>query len=305
MDYYGEDEKLERRREQRTMKNGGSVLKLLGIIFLCIGIAGIPVGILFMVLMPGEPLFGIIFGGIMMVFLIPGGICLGIHIGSHKKREELISAGKHVFADVVDIDELVNVEMHYDRQSIHPYVIICKYVDATGKEYQFKSKYLMYNPSALVDGKRLKVYVDLSKPRRYYVDTNSILPETAVLHKFKVDTKGNEKRLEEGGQYVWAETCGVELIGRIKVSGLMKPTFVKLSENVAEKLNIPVDEKNRAYFGYKVLCKFTAPDGVIHIFASREMWGEPENDYVGQRVKVYYGGADYKKYHVDLESLEI
>ena len=65
---------------------------------------------------------------------------------------------------------------------MNPYFIVCKYVEANGKEYLFKSKSLLYNPSALITEKQLKVYVDLKNPKKYYVDTSLIAEEKNVLY---------------------------------------------------------------------------------------------------------------------------
>lgn len=62
-------------------------------------------------------------------------------------------------------------------------------------------------------------------------------------------------------------------------------------------------KKNRAFMGYTVLCRYDAPDGKIHIFASRGQWGEPQRDYQGENVRVYYSGKNYESYHVDLNSI--
>lgn len=174
---------------------------------------------------------------------------------------------------------------------------------ANGKEYLFKSKSLLYNPSALITEKQLKVYVDLKNPKKYCVDTSSILPDSAVLHKFKFDSRGKERALLKEGNYINAVTCGVELVGRIKVNSIVKPMFLKVTDSLSEQFKVPVDEKNRAFVGYTVLCRYDAPDGKIHIFASRGQWGEPQRDYQGENVRVYYSGKNYESYHVDLNSI--
>ena len=145
--------------------------------------------------------------------------------------------------------------------------------------------------------------IDLKNPKKYYVDTSSILPDSAVLHKFKFDSRGKERALLKEGNYINAVTCGVELVGRIKVNSIVKPMFLKVTDSLSEQFKTPVDEKNRAFMGYTVLCRYDAPDGKIHIFASRGQWGEPQRDYQGENVRVYYSGKNYEPYHVDLNSI--
>ena len=235
------------------MENGASLLKKLSIIFLCIGTLGVSGSLILCFIVPSLWLFSIIFGSVLAVFLIVGIICMIIYTTKKGKKEKLIANGKYIYADIVDI--------------------VCKYGEANGKEYLFKSKSLLYNPSALIKEKQLKVYVDLKNPKKYYVDTSSILPDSAVLHKFKFDSRGKERALLKEGNYINAVTCGVELVGRIKVNSIVKPMFLKVTDSLSEQFKVPVDEKNRAFVGYTVLCRYDAPDGKIHIFASRGQWG--------------------------------
>ena len=118
-------------------------------------------------------------------------ICMIIYSTKKGKKEKVIANGKYIYADIVDIDVNVYQKVQIDRISMNPYFIVCKYVEANGKEHLFKSKSLLYNPSALITEKQLKVYVDLKNPKKYYVDTSSILPDSAVLHKIKFDSRGN------------------------------------------------------------------------------------------------------------------
>ncbi len=177
---------------------------------------------------------------------------------------------------------------------------MCEYADGSGNQYSFKSGPLLYNPSGLLKSDQLKVYVNLSRPARYYVDTNEILPETAVLHKFKYDSARNAQQLIAAGKYLNAVTCGVEVVGRITVNGLAKPGFLKLPESIAKQFGLSLDERGRAFWGYTVLCRYTAKDGAVHIFASRGIRGEPDQTHIGEPVKVYYEGNNYRKYHVEL-----
>ena len=270
------------------MENGASILKKLGIIFLCIGTLGVSGSLILCFIVPSLWLFSIIFGSVLAVFLIVGIICMIIYSTKKGKKEKLIANGKYIYADIVDIDVNVYQKVQIDRISMNPYFIVCKYVEANGKEHLFKSKSLLYNPSALITEKQLKVYVDLKNPKKYYVDTSSILPDSAVLHKFKFDSRGKERALLKEENYVNAVTCGVELVGRIKVNSIVKPMFLKVTDSLSEQFKTPVDEKNRAFMGYTVLCRYDAPDGKIHIFASRGQWGEPQRDYQGENVRVYY-----------------
>lgn len=284
------------------MKNGQSILKLLALPFMAGGVALLAVGA-FAGLLSGVWLFTLIMGSIGFIFLGVGGICISIHNNKLDRKRKLMAAGKFVHARVMDIYADPYRDIHVDQISMNPFFIMCRYVDGSGAEYDFKSEALLYNPSGLLRTRQLKVYVDLARPKRYYVDTNEILPESAMLHKFKFDKEKNARKLVEAGKYIHAITCGVELIGRIKVNGILKPGFLRLPGSIARQFGMALDEKGCGFLGYTILCRYDAPDGTIHIFASEGIWGEPESLHVGEEVKVYYSGDGYRKYHVDVKPL--
>ena len=292
------------------MKNKTNIWHLLSKIFFFVALVLILIGgIIIFALRRTHSMFGLIFGGAWVaVGVFFGLFALGMFLpyksGADRKKK-LMEYGRYVMADIVDIDVNRYQTVQMGTMEMHPYFIVCSYVDGNGVEYTFKSKSLYYNPSGLLRSNQLKVYVDLEKPRKYYVDTDAILPENAVLHKWKADTKRNAERLIAEGNYVNATTCGVEHQGHIIISGACLTQFVKISEKLAEKINFSVDEKNRAYFGYTILCRYDAPNGVPHIFASKIIFGEAESDYVDQPVRVYVSGKKFKNYHVDVRCLGI
>lgn len=282
------------------MKNGQSILKLLALIYLLVSAVLMTVGAAVGILVSGAGLYGIITGSIGFLFFVIGLILFVVYKQASNKKKKLMEAGQYVYAKVTDIDVNPHQQVQVHRIAMHPFYILCSYVDGSGNQYRFKSGPLLYNPSALLKSDQLKVYVNLSRPGRYYVDTNEILPETAVLHKFKYDSMRQAQQLTSAGKYVTAVTCGVELAGRITVNGLAKPGFLKLPESIARQFGLSLDERGRAFWGYTVLCRYTAKDGTIHIFASRGIRGEPDRPYIGEPVKVYYEGNNYRKYHVEL-----
>lgn len=286
------------------MKNKKSVLALLSKIFLGVAAGVILFGfIMYLVMGEDSWLFGLVWIIVGLAFLVASLVLFLIYKLGANKKESLIAAGKYVMAEIVDIDVNVYQEIQMGNVPMHPYFITCRYIDAMGNTYFFKSRNLLYNPSGLLRSNLLKVYVDLAKPNRYYVETDAILPGEAVLHKFNYDTNGNARSLIEGGQYIQAVTCGVEHTGRIRVSGIVAPMFMNISEKLSEKLNLGRDEKGRVSFAYTILCRYDAPDGTPHIFASKQIFGEPASDYMGQTVNVYYSGNNFKKHHVDLRGL--
>ncbi len=292
------------------MKNKTNIWHLLSKIFFFVSLGLILTGgIIILALHQTYREFGLIFGGawaaVGVVFgLFALGMFLHYKSGADRKKY-LMESGRYVMADIVDIDVNRYMKVRVGSKEMHPYFIVCRYVDGSGQEYTFKSGNLYYNPSGLLKSTQLKVYVDFAKPKKYYVDTDEILPGNAVLHKWKLDTERDAERLMTEGNYVNATTCGVEHQGRIAVSGACLPQFLQMSEALAEKLHMGLDEKNRAYLGYTILCRYDAPNGIPHIFASKILFGEAESDYIGQPVRVYVSGKDFKDYHVDVRGLGI
>ena len=84
------------------MENGASLLKNLGIIFLCIGTLGVSGSLILCFIVPSLWLFSIIFGSVLAVFLIVGIICMIIYTTKKGKKEKLIANGKYIYADIVD-----------------------------------------------------------------------------------------------------------------------------------------------------------------------------------------------------------
>lgn len=284
------------------MKNGKSVLKLLALIFILVGVILIGMGAAAQ-LVSGMGLFMFVMCLIGSIFLCIGGIFFFIDQVGMRRRQKLKDDGKFVYAQIVDIDVDLYKQVQIERISMNPFFILCRYRDGGGRTYDFKSGALLYNPSGLLQSDKLKVYVDLDKPKRYYVDTDEILPENAMLHKFKLDSEKNSQRLKNIGNYINATTCGVELFGRIKVNGIIKSQFLKLPDHIARQFHMSKDEKGRVFAGYTILCRYQDMNGIVHIFASKGILGEPDSPHMGEKVKVYYDGADYKYYHVDIDSL--
>lgn len=291
------------------MKNKTNVWKLVSMIFFGIAIGLVLFGVFsFLIFQYIEYGFAVIFGSVMsgigVLFGLIGLVMFLVVKSQADTKKRLVESGSYVMADIVDIDVNPTQSVQMGTMKMHPYFIACRYVDGNGQTYIFKSKSLYYNPSGLLKSNQLKVYVDLAKPNKYFVDTDSILPEHAVLHKWTFTTKGNEKLIETGN-YVQATTCGIEHQGRIRISGMCLPHFVEMSPELASKLNMGIDEDNRAYLGYTILCRYDEPNGTPHIFASKILFGEAKSDYIDMPVKVYYSGQGYKNYHVDVRDLGI
>ncbi len=291
------------------MKNKTNVLELLSKIFFGVGIGLVLLGATFFLTLKiinyaFAVIFGSIWAGMGVLFSLIALIMYLIFKNGADKKKSLKEAGQYVMADIVDIDENVNMSVQMGTKKMHPYFLYCQYVDGNGQPHLFKSGNLYYNPSGLLKSPQIKVYVDMANPKKYHVDTDSILPENAVLHKWEFSLNGNPKIMERGN-YVQAMTCGIEYQGRFRLNGVCASQFLKLPDALAEKLNTGLDDKNRSYLGYTILCRYDAPNGTPHIFASPMLFGEAKSDYIDMPVKVYVADDKYKNYHMDLRDLGI
>ena len=283
------------------MNKSGKLTRVLGIIFSIIGGALLLLGLAFLAIRDWGWIVTISVGTPGFLMLLVGVVCLGIHSSKNKKKNALLAKGKYVLAEVTQVEWLYIRKFKTNFIEWSPYSITCKYSDDTGKTYYFKSESLPYNPEDIMESNLLKVYVDLDHPKDYYVDCSSILPNNTQLHKF-TSLAGSES-LKERGNYVLATTCGTEIV---KHPG--KEWYMLLQHLMEPE----PDKKDRTdYFhgvirciGYRVLCRYDAPNGEVHIFASKGRWGTPEQAYRGEQVRVYYEGEDFKKYYVDLEDIQ-
>lgn len=258
------------------MQSSKSIRKVLGITFVAIGLGGATIGGIIAYILSHSMLITFIPIGAFDLFFLTGVILFMSATKEVRSKRILMEKNQYVMAEIVKVYWDSKRSYAVEQMELHPYRILCEYRDSNGATYQFESKPLLYNPTGLITSNQLRVFVDLQKPKEYYVDTTSILSDDAFLHKFK-NGIGSEK-LKEQGQFILATTCGTEIAGVIYVAGVAR---------VGPK-------------GYQVLCKYQASDGSVHIFASNKIEGEPTRSYVGEQVRVYYTGKNYCNYYVDL-----
>lgn len=108
-----------------------------------------------------------------LVFTAIGGGIIGYGWWSAKKEALLRRHGHLIHADLqqVEVNEALEVN------GANPFRIVAQWHDVKQNElFIFKSANLWIDPTNFVQGRKIPVYVDLSKPSRYHVDT-SFLPK--------------------------------------------------------------------------------------------------------------------------------
>jgi hypothetical protein len=108
-----------------------------------------------------------------LVFTTIGGGVIGYGLWATKKENFLRQHGHLVQADL----QQVEVNQALEVNGANPFRIVAQWHDAKNNElFIFRSANLWFDPSKFVQGRKIPVYVDLSKPSRYYVDI-SFLPK--------------------------------------------------------------------------------------------------------------------------------
>ena len=159
---------------EKKIKSGFGARMLLGIIFGLMGAIFFLVGVTLVFVVPNEIklLFFVIFGGIGLAFLIPGIIFLVLESKKKSAQKKLLENGYYIEADFFDIDWDTTVNVN----GRSPYFVRFRYEDAQGNVHLFKSRNMFINPDTLLTDRKVKVYVNGTDYKYYYVDIDEILP---------------------------------------------------------------------------------------------------------------------------------
>jgi len=109
-------------------------------------------------------LMGVVFGSVAAVMLIT-------EVRKNIKMKNLLASGQYIMAKI----DSINLNVNYSVNGRHPYNIICNYYDDyKDVTYIYKSDNLWFDPEEIISSRgieELKVYVDRTNPKKYYVDT--------------------------------------------------------------------------------------------------------------------------------------
>lgn len=145
------------------MNKTNSVFKLLGLIFSLVG-AAMLAGTLVFLSLEGDARIGAIpFGVNAFVFLGIGLSFLGVAIARSRRKDQLLSHGEAIIAEIVSLETVQNINMN----GRHPARLICRYKE-NGTVYIYRSEEIYGYPE--LTAQSVTVYRDPYKPKRYYVD---------------------------------------------------------------------------------------------------------------------------------------
>ena len=170
--------------ENRKIKPGWHAAGIVGMIFTPMGLLYTVLGVLLWYFKAGDDpedpvIFLCVFGGIGAAFLLTG---LGLLWADIRRRNAVRRAaefGTMVMADVVAIQPVNSVSTH---KGDHPWIVECRCQDPeTGVFHVLHSRYLYFNPTGLIEGKQVPVYVDRDGGKYgYYVDIDAVLPQVEI-----------------------------------------------------------------------------------------------------------------------------
>ena len=164
----------------RKRKFGWSGYGIVGMIFLPMGLFFIALGLLLWRTGAGDTetenlILLCVLGGQGVIFALAGAICLMKDIRRRRGMQEAIDQGYYILAKVAGTTVQTNVSMN----GRHPCVVECQAMQ-DGVLHIYRSRYLYFDPTAVLDGREVKVYINRNDPKQYYVDIDELLPEVVI-----------------------------------------------------------------------------------------------------------------------------
>jgi hypothetical protein len=111
------------------------------------------------------------------VFSIIGFVQLFVQNKKKNLKQNLLSYGELVYADTEEISKNFNLNINGEN----PYRITCKWLDSSsGVCYTYISENFWQLTKAITDAKKIPVYIDRQKPKKYYVALDEIKEQLNV-----------------------------------------------------------------------------------------------------------------------------
>lgn len=89
-----------------------------------------------------------------------------------KKCKKILQSGNHIYTKYLCVEALVG----HAKDAAKGYQIVTAWRDSSGKEHQFKSEKLSFNPMEYILDQTIKVMIDKKNKKRYIMDL-SFLPK--------------------------------------------------------------------------------------------------------------------------------
>lgn len=151
----------------------GGIWAAVGTIFLVAGL----VGFLNADSQPAAPVFmNLLFTGLGGLFAAIGYTIVLFQIFRARRKKNLLENGRRVYAELGEIyqDTSVSVNGRYLWR------VSCRYMDERGTMHIFRSDGLNFDPSGLLTGLQIPVYLEEGRPDHYAVDLDAVLPRIEI-----------------------------------------------------------------------------------------------------------------------------
>jgi hypothetical protein len=117
----------------------------------------------------------VILGGLGAVFLLIGGGMILVPLRRKRADDYLAHEGVPVEADI----QSVGINTAVSVSGRNPFRIVAQWQDpATSQVHVFESHNIWFDPSSFIKQKSVRVFIDRTNPKKYYVDV-SFLPQLA------------------------------------------------------------------------------------------------------------------------------
>ena len=118
--------------------------------------------------------FPLIFIGMGAIFFILGLFLISLEVRKRRRQKRAIEGGQFVYAEVSGVG--INTSVNVNGRS--PYYVECHYKDpTTGIVHIFRSRDIYFDPSGIMTGMFIPVYVVPGNFDEYYVDVDAVLPK--------------------------------------------------------------------------------------------------------------------------------
>lgn len=151
----------------------GGIWAAVGTIFLVVGLGGL-------VASASKPwqsgLVFLIFAGIGGVFAAIGFTIVLWQVRRARRKRRLLENGRRVYAELGEIYQDTSITVNGRCL----WRVTCRYMDERGTMHIFRSGGLNFDPSGLLTGMQIPVYMEEGRPDHYAVDLDAVLPKIEV-----------------------------------------------------------------------------------------------------------------------------
>ena len=149
----------------------GGIWAAVGTIFLVAGLVGF-------LNADSQPavFMNLLFTGLGGLFAAIGYTIVLFQIFRARRKKNLLENGRRVYAELEEIyqDTSVSVNGRYLWR------VSCRYMDERGTMHIFRSDGLNFDPSGLLTGLQIPVYLEEGRPDHYAVDLEAVLPRIEI-----------------------------------------------------------------------------------------------------------------------------